>query len=532
MFDFDWSHPYPSQREPVLAEDVVATSQPLAAEAGMEMFRRGGNAVDAAVAAAIALTVVEPTSNGIGSDAFALTWIDGRLHGLNASGRAPAAMDPEPLLEAGEISFNGWDPITVPGAPSAWASLVRDHGRLPFAEHFEPAIRYGRDGFLASPQTAASWRGAPRRWPEDEHAAFHATFLPGGRGPETGARVHLPDHARTLERIAETEAAAFYRGDLADAMERAAREAGAPLRRSDLEAHVADAVEPISIDYRGWTLHEIPPNGQGIAALMMLGIIRHTAVAELDPDCPDSLHLQIEAMKLAFRDAHRHVADPVHMEVTPAELLDPASLESRAALIDRDRATDFEHGSPQDGGTVLVTAAGRDGTMISLIQSNYTGFGSGVVIPGTGISMQNRGAGFTPERGHPNAPGPGKRPYHTIIPGFITRNGEPVSAFGVMGGPMQPQGHAQVLMRMADHGQHPQAALDAPRWQVTEGLEVLLEPGFPEGTADELRARGHEVQQASRRTVRFGGGQVIVRMPDGGYCGASDLRRDGQAVGR
>jgi len=315
-------------------------------------------------------------------------------------------------------------------------------------------------------------------------------------------------------------------------MERAAREAGAPLRRSDLEAHVADAVEPISIDYRGWTLHEIPPNGQGIAALMMLGIIRHTAVAELDPDCPDSLHLQIEAMKLAFRDAHRHVADPVHMEVTPAELLDPASLESRAALIDRDRATDFEHGSPQDGGTVLVTAAGRDGTMISLIQSNYTGFGSGVVIPGTGISMQNRGAGFTPERGHPNAPGPGKRPYHTIIPGFITRNGEPVSAFGVMGGPMQPQGHAQVLMRMADHGQHPQAALDAPRWQVTEGLEVLLEPGFPEGTADELRARGHEVQQASRRTVRFGGGQVIVRMPDGGYCGASDLRRDGQAVGR
>jgi gamma-glutamyltranspeptidase/glutathione hydrolase len=532
MFEFDWSFPYPSQRMPVFAEDVVATSQPLAAEAGLEMFRRGGNAVDAAVAAAITLTVVEPTSNGIGSDAFALTWQNGTLHGLNASGRAPASMDPARFLASGELSLNGWDPITVPGAPSAWLALVREHGALPFADHFEAAIRHGRDGFLVSPQTGSSWRRAGNRWPLAEHPAFHATFLPGGRGPATGARVTLPDHARTLEQIAETETAAFYRGPLADAIERAAREAGAPMRRSDLESHRADAVEPISIDYKGWTLHEIPPNGQGIAALIMLGIIRHTPVADLDPDCPDSLHLQIEAMKLAFRDTHRYVADPDHMELTPAEMLDPDYLRSRAELIDMERATDFEHGTPKDGGTVLVTAAGRDGTMISLIQSNYTGFGSGVVIPGTGISMQNRGGCFTCERGHPNAPGPGKRPFHTIIPAFITRDGQPVSAFGVMGGPMQPQGHAQVLMRMADHGQNPQAALDAPRWQVTEGLEVRIEPGFPDGTADELRARGHEIREASARTVSFGGGQVIVRMAGGGYCGASDLRRDGQAVGR
>jgi len=532
MFDFDWSFPYPSQRMPVLAEDVVATSQPLAAEAGLEMFRRGGNAVDAAVAAAITLTVVEPTANGIGSDNFALTWRDGTLHGMNSSGRAPAAMNPERFLAAGEMSFNGWDPITVPGAVAGWLDLVRRHGTLPFADHFEPGIRYGRDGFLASPQTGSGWRRAGRRWPKEDHAAFHDTFLPNGRGPGTGRMVTLPDHARTLELIAETEADAFYRGPLADAIERAAREAGAPMRRSDLEAHRVDAVEPISIDYKGWTLHEIPPNGQGIAALIMLGIIRHTPVADLDPDCPDSLHLQIEAMKLGFRDAHRYVADPASMELTPAQMLDAAYLESRAALIDPERATDFSHGVPKDGGTVLITAAGRDGTMISLIQSNYTGFGSGVVIPGTGISMQNRGACFTFERGHPNAPGPGKRPFHTIIPAFITRNGEPVSAFGVMGGAMQPQGHAQMVMRMADHGQNPQAALDAPRWQVTEGLEVMIEPGFPEGTADELRARGHEVVEATERTVRFGGGQIIVRMPDGGYCGASDLRRDGQAVGR
>ncbi|MFK7960140.1 MAG: gamma-glutamyltransferase family protein [Phycisphaerales bacterium] len=532
MFDFDWSFPYPSQRMTVHARDVITTSQPLAAEAGMEIFRRGGNAVDAAIATAITLTVVEPTSNGIGSDNFALVWKDGRLHGMNASGRAPAGLDPERFLTEEAISLFGWDPITVPGAPSGWLHLSQNFGSLPFADLFEPAIRYGREGFHVSPQTASSWRGAARRWPRERHADFHDTFLPGGRGPATGELRTLPDHAATLEAIAATKTEAFYRGELAERIEAAAIAAGAPMRASDLAAHRADVVEPISIDYHGWELHEIPPNGQGIAALIALGILRHFPMRDMSPDCVDSLHLQIESMKLAFRDAHRYVADPDHLEFDCERLLDDDYLLERSKLVDHQRATDFDHGTPMDGGTVLLGAADRSGIMISLIQSNYTGFGSGIVVPGTGISMQNRGGCFTPKRGHPNAPGPNKRPFHTIIPGFITRNGEPVSAFGVMGGAMQPQGHMQMLMRMADHKQNPQAALDAPRWQVTEGLKVMLEPGFPADTAEELRARGHDIQVAERRTVRFGGGQIIVRMPDGGYCAGSDLRRDGQAVGR
>ena len=375
MFDFDWTFPYPSQRMPVFARDMVATSQPLAAEAGLEMFRRGGNAVDAAVAAAITLTVVEPTSNGIGSDAFALVWRDGRLAGLNASGRAPAAIEADRLLAAGEVGLEGWDPVTVPGAVSGWASLVREHGLRPFAEHFEAAIGYAREGFPVSPQTADGWRRAATRWPRERHPAFHETFLSGGRGPETGAMVRLPDHARTLEAIAASGGEDFYRGELAAAMDRASRAAGAALRSADLQAHRADWVEPIAIDYRGWTLHEMPPNGQGIAAQMMLGIVAGTPAADLDPECPDRLHLQIEAMKLAFRDVHRHVGDPAAMRVSPEHLLDPAYLATRGAMIDPERATDFDHGDPRAGGTVLVTAAGRDGTMISLIQSNYTGFG-------------------------------------------------------------------------------------------------------------------------------------------------------------
>ncbi len=526
MADFDWALPYPSQREPVLAGNIVATSQPLAAQAGLEMLRRGGNAVDAAVAAAIALTVVEPTSNGIGSDAFALVWAGGGLHGLNASGRAPRALSVDQFAGQDSIPYVGWGGVTVPGAVSAWVQLAGRFGALPLTTLLEPAIRYAREGFLVAPQTAGYWRrGCEGRYRDLD--PFQATFCPP---PAAGEQVRLPDHAATLETIAKTDGEAFYRGELARRIAAHAKDTGGLLNEADLAAHEADWVRPISIDYHGWTLHEIPPNGQGLAALLMLGILRNHDVKSLPVDSPESLHLQIEAMKLAFADAHRYIADPAYMDVSVEQLLEPGYLAERAALIDPSRAGDPKSGTPRPGGTVYLTAADAGGTMISYIQSNYTGFGSGMVVPGTGIALQNRGCCFTLEAGHPNQAGPGKRPYHTIIPGFVTRGDEPVMSFGVMGGFMQPQGHAQVLVRLADYAQNPQAALDAPRWRVDGGMVVTLEPGFEPRVYEALREMGHEIRVARARTVAHGGGQSIYRLRDG-YFGASDLRRDGQAVG-
>lgn len=533
MTQFDWSFPYPSQRMPVLARNVVATSQPLAAQAGLRMLQVGGNAADAAIATAIALTVVEPTSNGIGSDAFALVWSDGELEGLNASGRAPKAMTPQQFAGKTEMPRLGWDAVTVPGAVSAWMALSKRHGLLPFADLFAPAIEYAEKGYLLSPQTAQGWARAVEKY--KDYPDWIATFTLGGRAPRPSERVTLPQHAETLKRIAGTEGEAFYKGHIAVRIAAAAQQQGGLMTMDDLEAHKADWVEPISLDYRGLTLHEIPPNGQGLAALLMLGIIQHRNLAGLQVDCPDVIHLQIEAMKLAFADAHRYIADPAAMKVKVRDLLSPAYLAERAKLIDPQRAQDFQYGSPKAGGTVLLCAADATGGMVSFIQSNYEGFGSGIVIPGTGIAMQNRGACFTLEEGHANQVGGGKRPYHTIIPAFVTRinekgQREAVMAFGVMGGAMQPQGHAQVMIRVADFKQNPQAALDAPRWQVIQGLQVQIEPGFEPSLYEELRRRGHELTIAPSRSVVFGGGQAIYKL-DGGYFGASDLRRDGQAVG-
>lgn len=528
MADFDWDFPYPSQRMPVLARNVVATSQPLAAQAGLDMLRNGGNAVDAAVATAIALTVIEPTSNGIGSDAFALVWAGGGLHGLNASGRSPAGLSVDHFKGADAVPMLGWDPVTVPGAVSAWVALSRRFGALPLERLFQPAIEYATEGFLVAPQTAYYWGKGQARY--KDFASYQQTFCPGGRAPRAGQRFVAPDHAATLKLIAETGGEAFYRGELARLIAEHAGRTGGLLTERDLAAHSPEWVRPISIDYRGWTLHEIPPNGQGLAALLTLGILSHHRIGGLRVDSVDSLHLQIEAMKLAFADAHRYIADPGWMDVEVDALLDPAYLAARAAMIEPTRAIDPGHGTPRPGGTVYLTAADAQGGMVSYIQSNYGGFGSGIVIPGTGIALQNRGACFTLEEGHPNRVGPGKRPYHTIIPGFVTRNGEPVMSFGVMGGFMQPQGHTQVMVRLADYGQNPQAALDAPRWQVTGGLKVSVEPGFEPEVYEGLRQLGHEVTVADARTVVHGGGQAIYRLDDG-YFGASDLRRDGQAVG-
>jgi len=532
---FSYEFPYTSQRMPVLAANCVATSQPLAAQAGLEMLRNGGNAIDAAVATAIALTVVEPTSNGIGADGFALIWSGGGLHGMNASGRSPAGFDLADHRGKDSLDLVGWDGVTTPGAPSGWKAAHEQFGALPFAELFAPAIRYAREGFLVSPQTAIYWERGARKYKGDVCRAWHETFAPGGEAPRAGDFVRLPDHGATLESIAQTGARSFYEGELADRIDGAAKAGGGALRKSDLVRHQARWVRPISIDYKGWRLHEIPPNGQGIVALIALGILRHLDVDRHPVDSPESLHLQIEAMKAAFADGHRYVADPAYMDVDPVALLDDAYLRSRARLIDPTRAQDFDHGAPKSGGTVLLSAADGEGNMVSFIQSCYTGFGSGVVVPGTGISLQNRGCCFTLEEGHPNQAGPSKLPYHTIIPGFVTRDGAggeeaPVMAFGVMGGYMQPQGHAQVVVRMGDYAQNPQAALDAPRWQVESGLRVSIEPGYAPGVYEALESMGHDVIPTKHRTVSFGRGQIICKL-DGGYIAASDLRADGQAVG-
>ncbi|MDT7768556.1 MAG: gamma-glutamyltranspeptidase / glutathione hydrolase [Mycobacterium sp.] len=525
MQPFGWELPYSWPRKPVLATNVVCTSQPLAAQAGLRMLADGGNAVDAAIATAIALTVVEPVSNGIGSDAFAIVWDGRQLHGLNASGRSPAAWTPEYFGGNGVPAF-GWNSVTVPGAVSAWVELHAKFGKLPFERLFEPAIFYGRNGFLVSPTIAQQWAAQVPLF--ESQPGFAEAFMPGGRAPSPGELVTLPDHATTLETIAVTNGEAFYRGELAAKIEAHASVNGGAMRASDLAAHHADWVGTISGGYRGYTVHEIPPNGQGIVALIALGILEHFDMASFAVDSADSVHLQIEAVKLAFADAQAYVSDIEHMTVSPERLLDEDYLRHRATLIDRDRAKPASSGTPR-GGTVYLTAADASGVMVSMIQSNYMGFGSGVVVPGTGISLQNRGADFTAAPGHPNRVGPNKRPYHTIIPGFLSKDGAPVMSFGVMGGPMQPQGHVQVVARIVDHGQNPQAACDGPRFRWAQGLQVCCEKGFPPSTLDELRRRGHQLVTTDDYN-QFGSCQAIWRLDDG-FLAVSDPRRDGQAAG-
>jgi gamma-glutamyltranspeptidase/glutathione hydrolase len=489
------------------------------------MLAEGGSAVDAAVATAITLTVVEPVSNGIGSDAFAMVWDGHRLHGLNASGRSPAAWTPEYFGHNG-VPPLGWNSVTVPGAVSAWVELHTEFGRLPFARLFDPAIDYARNGFLVSPTVAAQWADQVPLF--KDQPGFADVFMPGGRAPRAGELVTFSGHAATLEKIAATNGAAFYRGELAAQLEAHAAANGGVMRASDLAAHRADWVDTISSAYRGYTIHEIPPNSQGIVALIALGILEHFQMDSSPVDSADSVHLQIEALKLAFADAEAYVADIDHMELRPEHLLDREYLKQRATLIDPKRAKPASAGTPS-GGTVYLTAADASGVMVSMIQSNYMGFGSGVVVPGTGIALQNRGANFVAAQGHPNQMGPNKRPYHTIIPGFVTKDGAPVMSFGVMGGPMQPQGHVQVVVRIVDHGQNPQAACDGPRFRWMQGMQVCCEHGFPQSTLDELKRRGHHLVTVDDYN-QFGSCQAIWRLDDG-YLAVSDPRRDGQAAG-
>jgi gamma-glutamyltranspeptidase/glutathione hydrolase len=526
MTPFEWKNPYAWPRKPLLAQNVVSTSQPLAAQAGLQMLAAGGSAVDAILATAITLSLVEPVSNGIGSDAYALVWDGKKLHGLNASGRSPAAWTLDYFAGKNAMPTRGWDTVTVPGCVSAWVELHAKFGKLPFKKLFEDAIEYGRKGFLVSPTIAGQWANQVAEL--KDQPGFADAFLPDGRPPHPGERFKFPAHARVLEEIAGSKGKAFYRGKLADKLEAAAKKQGGVLRATDMAEHKSDWVKPLAMDYRGYTLHEIPPNGQGIVALMALGMLEHFDLRSHAVDGPDSLHLQIEAQKLAFADARAFVADIDHMKaVPPASLLDKDYLKSRAKLIDMKRAQDFGHGTPPRSGTVYLAAADASGMMVSFIQSNYMGFGSGVVVDG--ISLQNRGGTFVVRPGHPNCVGPKKRPYQTIIPGFVTKDGKAVMSFGVMGGTMQPQGHAQVMVRIADYGQSPQAACDGPRFRVVQGMDVSVEDGMPASSIEELRRRGHRMVSIDDYN-QFGCAQLIWKL-DGGYFTASDPRRDGQAVG-
>jgi gamma-glutamyltranspeptidase / glutathione hydrolase len=526
------AQPFPLSRMSMMGtKGAVATSQPLAAQAGMAMLQRGGNAVDAAIATAITLTVVEPTANGIGADAFALVWADGTLHGLNASGRAPALLTPAACAAHDTIPELGWLPVTVPGAVSAWATLHERFGRLPFADLFEPAISYAERGFAVSPIVARFWNFTHRTYRKrvvgSEFDSWFSTFTPNDAAPRSGDVVRLADHGTTLRSIAASGGRSFYEGALAERIDKASRTTGGLIRGDDLAAHTPTWVEPISASYRDHDVWEIPPNGQGITALMALNMLDGFDHAELGAEEASSWHLQIEAIKLAFADSGAYVADPSLVDVPTAGLLSREYTATRRSLI-TEEASDPAPGTPPRGGTVYLCAADGDGMMVSFIQSNYMGFGSGIVVPGTGIALQNRGANFSLLDGHPNQVAPGKRPYHTIIPGFLTCEGEAVGPFGVMGGFMQPQGHVQVIVRTLDSMLHPQAALDAPRWRWDEGRKVAVEGRTPQSVIDDLRARGHDVRVESEPSA-FGRGQIIWRR-GGALVAGSESRADGQAL--
>ncbi|MEE4164514.1 MAG: gamma-glutamyltransferase family protein [Desulfocapsaceae bacterium] len=521
-----WSLPYSSRRPIVMASNIVSTSQPLASQAGLQMLMAGGNAVDAVLAAAITLTVVEPTGNGIGSDAFAQVWDTKELHGINGSGCSPASWSLERFAHLDEMPKHGWDSVTVPGAVSVWADLSRRFGRLPFEQLFEPAVGYARGGFQVSPIIAEKWQRAAENLREYEE--FSRVFLPGGTAPAAGSTFSCPEAASTLEEIARTSGESLYRGDLAALIAGASKEQGGSLSSADLAAHRSEWTRPVQQRYRDVDVLELPPNGQGIAALIALGILDQFELKQYPPDSADSVHLQVEAMKLAFSDVFCHLADSEAMKIDYREMLDPHYLRRRAEAIDMSRPGQPLTGIPEGSGTVYLAAADGEGMMVSFIQSNFHGFGSGIVVPGTGISLNNRGYGFKTEAAHPNCVAGGKKPFHTIIPGFVMKGAEPLLAFGVMGGHMQAQGHVQMVTRIFDYGQNLQAASDAPRWQVLQDSRLALENCFPKTVMSELRERGHQV--VAEDAEFFGGAQLIFRSGNH-YSAGSDHRKDGQAVG-
>ncbi|MFG6116552.1 gamma-glutamyltransferase family protein [Halobacillus sp. MO56] len=530
--DFDTLYnPYPSQRMTTYGKNgMVATSQPLAAQAGIEMMKKGGNAIDAAIATAACLTVVEPTSNGIGGDAFALVWMKDKLYGLNASGPSPQSISIDAVKEMGhkEIPVHGWVPVTVPGAPAAWVELSERFGNLSLKETLAPAIAYAEEGFALTPILGKFWRKGyevfKQTLRDDEFNYWFETFAPEGRAPEIGEVWSSPDHARTLRDIAETNGESFYRGEIAEKIDQFSKSYGGFLRKEDLAGFQPEWVDPISVNYRGYDVWEIPPNGQGLVALMALNIAKEFDFST--QHCVADYHKQIEAMKLAFVDGLTHITEHGSMRHTVASLLSDTYGKKRSSLIG-EQAMLPQPGEPPKGGTVYLATADREGNMVSFIQSNYMGFGSGLVVPGTGIALQNRGHNFSFDPNHVNALEGGKRTFHTIIPGFLTKENQAVGPFGVMGGFMQPQGHMQVVNNLIDYQLNPQAALDAPRWQWVEGKQVIVEPSFPKEVAQALDRKGHQIKVALDSGA-FGRGQVILRNQESGVlAGGTESRTDG-----
>lgn len=529
-----------SRRSMVLAQRGMAcASQPLATAAAVDLLRRGGNAVDAAIGAAAVLGVVEPYMTGIGGDCFMLIWnaAEGRLYGLNGSGRAPSGLTPEVVRSRGHsaMPLQGMLPVTVPGAVDAWEQALQRFGSQSMQTVLEPAIYYARHGFPVSEIVAHQWQLLVNLGVL-QHADALRAFTVEGRGPRLGEVFRIPSLAASLDTIAAGGAAAFYRGPLAAQIVEFSQANGGLHTLEDFAAHTSTWVEPIATDYRGYRLHELPPNGQGLAALIALNILENFDLAALAPESADAVHLRIEAVKLAFADRDRYIADPDRAAVPVEALLSKDYAQGRAALIDRRRAAKRARPGKVGTGsdTVYLTTADAAGNVVSLINSLFFGFGSGMVAGDTGIVLQNRGFGFVLDPAHPNCLAPRKRPFHTIIPAMLCRDGRPIVSFGVMGGDVQPQGHVQVVSNLVDYDRNIQEALDWPRFRFLDTDRVAIEAEAGPAVVKELAARGHAVvdEAVAMALGGFGGGQGIMIDPaTAGYWGGSDQRKDGAAMG-
>lgn len=520
--------PYKSGRIPLSGKNgVVATSNALAADAGLEILKKGGNAVDAAIAAAACLTVVEPTANGIGSDNFTLVWMKDKLHGLNSNGPSPERITLEEVRKNHEtMPVHGWIPVTVPGTPKGWAELNRKFGNLTLLECLTPAIKHAEEGFPVAANVSHMWKRAVKKYREifqgEHYEEWFKTFTINGEAPEAFDIMTLPDHASTLRKIGETNAEAFYTGELADKMEEDSLKHDGYLRKSDLADFSPEWVTPLSVGYRGYAVTELPPSGQGMVALMALNIMSNFEVEKRDTEY---YHRAMESIKIAFADGLHHITDPLDMLFRPSDFLTDEFGKRRAGKI-TEEAQIFTHEDPFQSGTVYLATADKEGNMVSMIQSNYMGFGSGIVVEGTGIALQNRGADFKLDENHVNCLASKKRTYHTIIPGMLLEDNKCIGVFGVMGGYMQPQGHLQVMSNLLDFNLNPQMALDCPRWQWTREKEILVEDTFDEKMVKELRKLGHEIT-VTEDNSHFGRGQMILKLANGAYVAGTESRTDG-----